>query len=88
MKNLYLFLLAVGLGFVTAIPIGGSQIEAAKRAIHGHLRAAWMVVLGSVSSDIMYGAIALFGVAPFLDVPGSWPFSAPSGLSCSGFWPT
>ena len=68
MKNLYLFLLAVGLGFVTAIPIGGSQIEAAKRAIHGHLRAAWMVVLGSVSSDIMYGAIALFGVAPFLDV--------------------
>jgi len=69
MKNLYLFLLAVGLGFVTAIPVGDSQIEAAKRAIHGHLRAAWMVVFGSVSSDIMYGVIALFGVAPFLESP-------------------
>jgi threonine/homoserine/homoserine lactone efflux protein len=70
MKHLYLFLLAAGLGFVAAIPIGGSQIEAAKRAIHGHLRAAWMVVLGSVSSDIMYGVVALFGIAPLLDTPG------------------
>jgi threonine/homoserine/homoserine lactone efflux protein len=64
-----LFFLAVGMGFVAAIPVGGSQIEAAKRAVHGHLAAAWMVVLGSVSSDILYGIVALFGIAPFLEIP-------------------
>jgi threonine/homoserine/homoserine lactone efflux protein len=84
MKNLYLFLLAVGLGFVAAIPIGGSQIEAAKRAIYGHLRAAWMVVLGSVSSDIMYGVIALFGVAPFLDIP--WVMAVFSAVGAVVLW--
>jgi threonine/homoserine/homoserine lactone efflux protein len=84
MSRLYLFLLAVGLGFVTAIPVGGSQIEAAKRAICGHLLAAWMVVLGSVSSDIMYGAIALFGIAPFLDVP--WVMAAFSAVGAMVLW--
>ena len=84
MKKLYLFLLAAGLGFVTAIPIGGSQIEAAKRAIHGHLRAAWTVVLGSVSSDIMYGVIALFGVAPFLEVP--WVMAVFSAVGAVVLW--
>lgn len=84
MNNLYLFLLAVGLGFVTAIPVGGSQIEAAKRAIHGHLKAAWMVVLGSVSSDIMYGVIALFGVAPFLDIP--WVMAVFSAVGAVVLW--
>jgi len=69
MKQFYLFLLAIGMGFIAAVPIGGSQIEAAKRAIHGHLLSAWMVVLGSVTSDIMYGIIALFGIAPFLENP-------------------
>ena len=84
MRSLYLFLLAVGMGFVTAIPVGGSQIEAAKRAIHGHLGAAWMVVLGSVSSDIMYGVIALFGVAPFLDIP--WVMAAFSAVGAVVLW--
>jgi len=84
MSRLYLFLLAVGLGFITAIPVGGSQIEAAKRAIHGHLRAAWMVVLGSVSSDIMYGVIALFGIAPFLEVP--WVMAVFSAAGAIVLW--
>jgi len=65
--QLVLFLLAYGLGFAAAIPVGGSQIEMAKRAVAGHLRAAALVILGSVSSDIMYGAIALFGIAPFME---------------------
>ena len=69
MARLYLFLLAVGLGFLAAIPVGASQIEVVKRAIHGHIWAACMVVLGSVSSDIMYGTIALYGIAPFFEVP-------------------
>lgn len=69
MRGLLLFLLAFSLGFVAAVPVGGSQVEMAKRAVHGHLRAAAAVILGSVSSDIMYGAVALFGVAPLLDSP-------------------
>lgn len=68
-EHLLLFLLAYGLGFVAAIPVGGSQIEMAKRAIGGHLRAAGMVVLGSVSSDVVYGAVALFALAPFMETP-------------------
>jgi threonine/homoserine/homoserine lactone efflux protein len=66
---LLLFLLAFGLGFLAAIPVGGSQIEMAKRAVLGHLRAAGLVILGSVSSDIVYGSVALFGIAPFMDAP-------------------
>ncbi len=54
------------LGFLTAIPVGATQIEIAKRSLNSHLRAAYMVAFGSVSSDLMYGIIALFGVAPFL----------------------
>jgi threonine/homoserine/homoserine lactone efflux protein len=72
--RLLLFLLAYGLGFVAAIPVGGSQIEMAKRAVHGHLRAAGMVVLGSVSSDILYGIVALYGIAPFMETP--WVLAA------------
>jgi len=69
MQSVLLVLLAFGMGFVAAIPIGPSQIEMAKRAIKGHLRAAQMVVLGSVSSDILYGIVALFGIAPLLEFP-------------------
>ena len=54
------------MGFFTAIPIGATQIEIAKRSLNNRLQAGLMVVLGSVSSDVMYGFIALFGVAPFL----------------------
>ncbi len=57
------------MGFLTAIPIGATQIEIAKRSLNSHLRAAYMVALGSVSSDFMYGSIALFGVVPFLKSP-------------------
>jgi threonine/homoserine/homoserine lactone efflux protein len=65
--NTFLFLLLTYLmGFTAAIPIGATQIEIAKRSLNGHLRSAYMVVLGSVSSDVMYGFIAMFGVAPFL----------------------
>ncbi len=54
------------MGFFTAIPIGATQIEIAKRSLNNQLQAGLMVVFGSVSSDVMYGFIALFGVAPFL----------------------
>ena len=65
--NTFLFLLlAYMMGFAAAIPIGATQIEIAKRSLNNHLRSAYMVVAGSVFSDVMYGFIALFGVAPFL----------------------
>jgi len=69
MNNLLLLLFAFGLGFIAAIPIGGSQIEMAKRVISGHLWAAGMVILGSVSSDIFYGIVAVFGIAPIMETP-------------------
>ncbi len=65
--NTFLFLLLTYImGFVAAIPIGATQIEIAKRSLNNHLRAAYMVVSGSVISDVMYGFIALFGIVPFL----------------------
>jgi threonine/homoserine/homoserine lactone efflux protein len=65
-----LFLLCVYiLGFLAAIPIGASQIEVARRALNGLLAPALIVVAGSVSSDFVYGAIALYGLAPFLQQP-------------------
>jgi L-lysine exporter family protein LysE/ArgO len=83
-KTILLFFLAFGLGFLAAIPVGGSQIEAAKRAIHGHLLAAWMVVLGSVSSDILYGVISLFGIAPFLEI--RWVMAAFNAVGVIVLW--
>lgn len=65
--KIFLFLFsAFAMGFIAAIPIGATQIEIAKRSLNGHRRAAFMVVAGSVCSDVMYGFIALFGIAPFL----------------------
>jgi len=65
-----LFLLSVYiLGFLAAIPIGASQIEVARRSLNGFLVAALIVVVGPVSSDFVYGTIALYGLAPFLQKP-------------------
>lgn len=54
------------MGFFTAIPVGATQIEIARRAFSGNIKAALMIVLGSVISDMMYGFIAFYGIAPFL----------------------
>lgn len=67
MKTFLFLLTAWVMGFLTAIPIGATQVEIAKRALNNRLRAAYMVALGSLSSDVMYGFIAMFGVAPFLE---------------------
>lgn len=66
MKTVELILLIYVMGFLTAIPVGATQVEIAKRSLDGYLLPAFMVVLGSVSSDVMYGAIAFFGIARFL----------------------
>ena len=69
MNGLLIFLVAFGLGFFAAIPPGGCQIEVAKRAIQGHLFAARMVILGSAFADVLYGSVALFEIAPYLELP-------------------
>jgi threonine/homoserine/homoserine lactone efflux protein len=66
MRPTLLLPLAYVLGFFAAIPIGATQVEIAKRALADRLDTAGMVVIGSVASDVMYGAIALFGLAPFM----------------------
>ncbi len=67
MNTFWFLFISYVMGFLSAIPIGATQIEIAKRSLNNHRRAAYMVALGSVSSDLMYGFIAMFGVAPFLE---------------------
>ncbi|MCX5782352.1 MAG: LysE family transporter [Elusimicrobia bacterium] len=55
------------LGFVVAIPTGACQIEVAKRSLHNHLISALMVIVGVATGDMLYGLIAFFGLAPFLE---------------------
>ena len=57
------------LGFVSAIPPGAAQVEMGKRAIQGRLFTAGLVIVGSVSADIFYGVISLYGIAPFIETP-------------------
>jgi threonine/homoserine/homoserine lactone efflux protein len=66
MNSILLVLAAYVMGFLTAIPPGATQIEIAKRAFDDKLHAAYMVVIASALSDVMYGCIALFGIAPFM----------------------
>lgn len=84
MHTLLLFLFAWGLGFVAAIPVGPTQIEMAKRTIGGHRLAAAMVVAGAASSDLVYGAVALFGIAPFLETP--WVMACFNGVGVLVLW--
>ena len=69
MNYLEFVVLVYIMGFMTAIPVGATQVEIAKRSLEGYLLPAFMVVLGSVSSDVIYGAIAIFGIASFLQNP-------------------
>jgi threonine/homoserine/homoserine lactone efflux protein len=84
MDHLLIFLFAWGLGFVAAIPVGPSQIEMAKRALGGHRWAAAMVVAGSASADLVYGSVALFGIAPFLETP--WVLACFNALGVLVLW--
>jgi len=66
-KLILLGIVSYIIGFLTAIPVGATQVEIAKRSIAGYTKEALMVVIGSVSSDLMYGFIAMFGIAPLLE---------------------
>jgi threonine/homoserine/homoserine lactone efflux protein len=62
-------IIAYVMGFIAAIPVGATQLEIARRSLNGFPSSAAMLVAGSVISDAMYGVIALFGIAPFLQSP-------------------
>jgi len=57
------------MGFFSAVPIGISQLEIAKRSLKGFLLSAMMIGIGTTLSDGIYGALAIFGIAPFLKEP-------------------
>lgn len=66
---LLMIVCAYGMGFVAAIPVGATQLEVARRALHGYVSAAVMISLGSITSDLVYGLIAFFALSPFLQDP-------------------
>ncbi len=66
LKLILSFALIYVMGYFTAIPVGATQIEIAKRSFAGFTNASLIIVLGSALSDTMYGFIAFFGIAPFL----------------------
>jgi threonine/homoserine/homoserine lactone efflux protein len=51
------------MGFLAAIPAGPVQVEVARRALNGHLKASFMVVFGAFWVDALYGIAALFGIS-------------------------
>ncbi|RJQ56849.1 MAG: hypothetical protein C4526_00705 [Nitrospiraceae bacterium] len=67
MKFLLFIIAAYVTGVLAAVPAGPVQIEVVRRTINGHLRSSLMVVLGAMIADIAYGAVAFFGIAPFLE---------------------
>lgn len=67
MKLAMLFTLVFLMGFLVAIPAGPVQVEVVRRAVNGHLKPSFLVILGAFLVDIFYGVVAFFGIAPFLE---------------------
>ena len=67
METFVLATIGFVLGILASAPIGACQIEVIKRSLHNHLLSALMVVAGSATPDVLYGLIAFFGFAPFLE---------------------
>ena len=58
--------LGITVGMLSMIPVGGVQLQVIKKSLIGHLRAAIMTALGSVTSDGVYGILVLFGFSAFM----------------------
>jgi len=63
------FILIFFFGFFAAIPAGPVQVEVIKRSIRGHLMPSLVVIFGAFIVDFFYGAVAIFGIVPFLERP-------------------
>jgi len=58
--------LGMTVGMLSMIPVGGVQLQVIKKSLNGHLMAAIMTALGSVTSDCIYGILVLFGFSAFM----------------------
>ena len=67
MRFIILLIASYLMGCLAAIPAGPVQIEVVRRSINGHLKSSLMVVLGAFLADVSYGAIAFFGISPYLE---------------------
>jgi threonine/homoserine/homoserine lactone efflux protein len=67
MKLTMLFTLVFLMGFLVAVPAGPVQVEVVRRSVNGHLKSSFIVILGAFLVDIIYGIVAFFGIAPFLE---------------------
>jgi len=56
------FLKGILIGLIIAIPTGPVGFLVAKRAIVKHYKASISSALGSISADLIFGAIAIFGI--------------------------
>lgn len=54
------------LGAVSTIPVGAVQLQVIKRSLRGHMKSALLTAAGSVTSDLIYGILTLFGFGYFL----------------------
>ncbi len=66
MSYCVLIVFGLVLGFLSAIPVGAVQIEVVKRAVSGRMREAFLMALGSGTSDFLYGAVTLLGFGDLL----------------------
>jgi threonine/homoserine/homoserine lactone efflux protein len=69
MLMLIFIICAYVIGFLAAIPVGATQLEIARRSLHGYRISALVLITGSMLSDFMYGTLSLFGLADFLRIP-------------------
>ncbi len=74
LREVVLVFCAFIMGFLEAVPIGATQLEIARRCLGGFFSSALMIMVGAVLSDAMYGAVALWGIAPFLQDPTIIPY--------------
>jgi threonine/homoserine/homoserine lactone efflux protein len=66
LKLLATVLFGTFLGAISMIPVGAVQLQVIKKSLHGHLRAAIMTSLGSVTSDFIFGLLILYGFGKFM----------------------
>ncbi len=66
MSYCVLIVFGLVLGFLSAIPVGAVQIEVVKRAVSGRMREAFLMALGSGTSDFLYGTVTLLGFGDLL----------------------
>ncbi|MCL2025748.1 MAG: LysE family translocator [Leptospirales bacterium] len=66
LKMIVTVFLGITIGMLSMIPVGGVQLQVIKKSLNGHLRAAIMTALGSVTSDGIYGVLVLFGFSAFM----------------------